>query len=313
MKTIKLGLLAVVLGTAIASAGLGALRVRNQALHLDDLRKAAQLAEADGRTQVPGRDSALRPVPTAPIVAPAGAATPESGSTADHPGPSGPLASRWLERARALRETIARYPERQIPELALLTDEEFLLAAQTLVLDTEDDARAALSSLRSTAKAKVPELLQAAFRDYAAANADALPTEIAELTPYLKPPLTAAMLQRYDMIASGPLSEVGDGYLAAERFPVDGIFDTRYLVAANGWGRVTTTWSTYLTAKAIAAFAAANGNRKPTAASELQPYLEFSLEPADLQATFSAWQSNPGTMGLPLAAATRKAPAPLRP
>ena len=140
---------------------------------------------------------------------------------------------------KAQAEEIGRYlermPDKQIPELKLLTDVDWLTATKEAKLESDADVRRTLSRLRGLAKNRLP--LASGLNAFINANDGQLPTDLSQLKPYIKSSLgdTAveesaldAMLQRYALLHTGAANDFPQGtWIIAERAPVDKEYDTR--------------------------------------------------------------------------------------
>lgn len=85
-------------------------------------------------------------------------------------------------KAEQLRKRLAETPESQIPELAVLTEKDWLdVVAYVDAFENDDDFRRALSSLRGTAKLRAALQIQDAVRKFAAANDDMIPAQILQV------------------------------------------------------------------------------------------------------------------------------------
>jgi RNA polymerase sigma factor (sigma-70 family) len=149
---------------------------------------------------------------------------------------------------KAQAEQIARYlermPDKQIPELKLLTDVDWLTATKEAKLESDADVRKTLSRLRGLAKNRLP--LAGGLDAFINANNGQLPTDLSQLKPYIRSQLgdTAvedavldAILQRYALLHTGTVSDFPQGtWIIAEKAPVDKEYDTR---AKFGTGRST--------------------------------------------------------------------------
>ncbi|MEK7707327.1 MAG: sigma-70 family RNA polymerase sigma factor [Verrucomicrobiota bacterium] len=149
------------------------------------------------------------------------------------------------ERAVELNQHLEQMPHRKIPELQLLTESDWLLAAKEAKFDTDADVRKALSTLRSQAKMRLP--MGGALSAFTRANDGQLPTDLSQLKPYFKsdPGNTAALddatidaiFARYTLLHTGNLSDLpADAWIIAEKAPVDKDYDSR---AKFGSGRST--------------------------------------------------------------------------
>src|ERR1019366_3851937 len=105
----------------------------------------------------------------------------------------------WLARVKRLKQAFAEHPDQRIPELALLTDLDWLTLERQLRLDSEEDLRKARAKARDTAFGNFQMSLGQALRDYATAANGAPLSDVFQLMPYFKPPVDAAILQRYEI------------------------------------------------------------------------------------------------------------------
>jgi hypothetical protein len=129
-------------------------------------------------------------------------------------------------RANLIRQRLEQMPDKKIPELQFLNDQEWQQVASMDRLETDEDFLVAFSRARQRAKQLFVEWLGQALHNYAKANDGQLPTDLAQLKPYFTPPvhdanwkpgdpvryqlLTVddAILQRYQLTQSGKLSDV---------------------------------------------------------------------------------------------------------
>jgi RNA polymerase sigma factor (sigma-70 family) len=191
------------------------------------------------------------------------------------------------ERVAKIKARLDQMPEKKIPELRFLTDQEWQQVARIPnKLETDDDFRHAFSNLRERAKDLFVRWLGQALNNYAKANGGFLPADLSQLKPYFTPPaldanwkpgdpkryellpVEDAILQRYQLVQSGKLSEVPqvgtyppvvvtgnvdfDARTAAQRektktnlpwtepvvlekAPVDDQFDSLFTVTVYGW------------------------------------------------------------------------------
>jgi hypothetical protein len=195
----------------------------------------------------------------------------------------------WLARTRQLQQLFAQRPEQRIPELSLLTDRDWLSAAMTADLNSDEGQRKALGAARSIAKGEFVQELGAALRRYAAANQGMLPTDILQLVPDFDSPPDLAMLQRYRLKRTGLASEVSPRDEAIEETGlIDEQFDSRYHVDARGNYGAQSVASGVDPTIALAvknAFKAflkdhPEGPPKDNDASVLLPYFNPPLDPA---------------------------------
>jgi RNA polymerase sigma factor (sigma-70 family) len=134
---------------------------------------------------------------------------------------------------------IARYleqmPDKKIPELKLLLDEDWLTAIRAAKLDTDADIRRTLSRLRGLAKNRVP--IGASLNAFIRANNEQLPTALSQLKPYIKSalgdvslddPTLDSILERYALLRTGTANDLPPGtWIIAEKAPVNKDYDSR--------------------------------------------------------------------------------------
>jgi RNA polymerase sigma factor (sigma-70 family) len=140
-------------------------------------------------------------------------------------------------RATQLQEGFKRMPHQTIPELQLLTPQDWLRVADNgKRLETEEDMRQAFSELRARAKAGLAVNLCNALQQFVENNNGMLPADLSQLRPYLDPPADPAMLERYRLVQSGKLSDLGKNamVIAETAPPVDREYDTQNQFSFNG-------------------------------------------------------------------------------
>ena len=128
------------------------------------------------------------------------------------------------QRAGELNGHLQRMPEKKIPELQLLTENDWLSVAKDVSLQSEPEVRQALSKLRNTAKHKFATYALQAVDKFVAANGQ-MPTEISQLKSYFEVPVDDAMLQRYQVLPPADGSSLQDNWVMGERERVDPDYD----------------------------------------------------------------------------------------
>ncbi|MCC6233282.1 MAG: sigma-70 family RNA polymerase sigma factor [Verrucomicrobiales bacterium] len=142
-------------------------------------------------------------------------------------------------RLDELKQRLTQMQEQQIPQLQLLTEEDWQDVAKHARLDTEVGFRRTLGQLRSQARGKAAGLMSVALTQYLQASGGDLPGDLAELKPYFKTPLDDAILQQYQLLHAGKLGDVPQGqWLISERAPLEDGFDTTFSVGYNMFGVV---------------------------------------------------------------------------
>jgi hypothetical protein len=181
----------------------------------------------------------------------------------------------WKQRVDRLRERLGQTPESRIPELQLVTEEDWLNAARGK-LETDIDYRRALSTLRGAGENKVGLMLQKALKNYLAQNANAFPTDLSQLTPFLDPNTDTSFLQRWEIAPASTIKSLGLGgdALITQRSAVDDVFDMRYGIGPSGFG--TTDFLSSETRDILGplwkAYAAEHNGHYPDEVAQLVPY-----------------------------------------
>jgi RNA polymerase sigma factor (sigma-70 family) len=196
------------------------------------------------------------------------------------------MAQALAGRATQLKQRLEQMPEKKIPELKILTQKDWLNAVSDVKpLETDEDYRQAMCTLRSTAKGKFGAAMQQALKQYAEANGGLLPTDLSQLQPWLGSSLDPSGLQRYQLAQTGKLSDVTkDQTLIAEIAPpVDDEFDTHFTFRINGTTSSTVNKTMSTLEAAAVAYASANSGLLPREVSQITPYLQQPLDGAVVQ------------------------------
>jgi RNA polymerase sigma factor (sigma-70 family) len=199
-----------------------------------------------------------------------------------------------LDRIDKLKQRVAETPGARIPEMRLLSEEDYTSATRS-PLNTERDYLAALSNLRSTAEFKfITTLLNPALSQYAQANHGQFPSDLAQLQPYFPSSVEDAILERWEIAPANTVrtDNLGDPIIT-QKAAVDEDFDPRYAVGLkgfasagldtsghNGWGVVSPDIILGMAAKA---YEAANNGQQPTDPSQILAYLTTLEQQAALQ------------------------------
>jgi RNA polymerase sigma factor (sigma-70 family) len=147
------------------------------------------------------------------------------------------LKAKYAEQVTRLKDWLDSNPSERIPELDTVPEDDWIHAVETLAKD--DDFERAMSSLRRSAEAEVFEQLRVALRDYARNSNGAAPADLSELKPFLKNPVSDAVLERYQITASSnlvpKLQEAGE-IVITQVAPVNAALDSRvaYGLTSNG-------------------------------------------------------------------------------
>ena len=156
-----------------------------------------------------------------------------SGQKADDPFTQSVLA--LTARAAELNQRLQQAPQKQIPELQFLTENDWLDAARDAQLESDAGVASALSKLRSLAKSKFAPLAARALDKYLEANHGQLPVDASQLKPYFEPPVADALLERYKILQTGNVKDLAkDAWILGEKAPVDKDCDSHLYIGAHG-------------------------------------------------------------------------------
>ncbi len=189
----------------------------------------------------------------------------------------------WAARTRQLRALVADNSSQVVPEIQLLTDEDWMRVAQHAAFETDAQRRAALATLRTAAKEKFITRLSAAAQKWTLAEGlDKAPANVAELASRFEPPVDPAILQRYEIVPARPSSRAG--WQVREIAAIDEDYDNRYSVEATGSygssGRGPLTWNADYSSRvqrAYRAYATANPGVGATGIAQIVPYIDPPL------------------------------------
>jgi hypothetical protein len=193
----------------------------------------------------------------------------------------------WKNRVNLLKQRLEASSTARIPELQLVTEQDWLNVTKG-DLKTDDDFRRALAQLRSAGENKFVADLQPALSKYMEAHNGLFPTNLAELQTYLKSPVDPAILARWAIVPSKSLKSLGMGgdWIITQNSAPDGEFDTRWGVGPFGFGtsgnfeQKTNPLDT-LTPALKAFFSASNGQPASDPA-QLLPYVNTEEQRAEL-------------------------------
>ncbi|MBP9903710.1 MAG: hypothetical protein KBH45_19830, partial [Verrucomicrobia bacterium] len=157
-----------------------------------------------------------------------------------------------LARMSQLRRGLEQTPSKKIPEIQLLSDDNWLHIGQhtrSINLDTDSGINEGLSYVRQLAKQFAADVIQHALGNYTKANGGQLPTDVSQLKPYFayqvddsilekykttKNQTEDAILQRYQMTKTGNVSDLHpQETVMGEKAAVDAQIDTLYQIGLN--------------------------------------------------------------------------------
>lgn len=196
---------------ALAASELLRLRAEADALRRVQALTAAEVAQAE--QQLDALDPARRP----------GAAALRHSEIAA-----------WLGRTKQLRQLFAENPALAIPEMKLLTDDDWLRVSQHAEFDTERDRRRALAALRTEAGEAFAALMLPAVQAFAKAFPGQKPANVQALASFFGQPPAPEILERYELEdPSGPAGYGPSKWFVQNKAPIDLAYDSRFRVSAE--------------------------------------------------------------------------------
>ena len=203
----------------------------------------------------------------------------------------------WLDRVQRLKERLAQSPYASIPEMASLTEQDWL-AATTEELKSETAYRWAFRMLRTQAEVHYLEPIHDAIVAFAKANGGKCPTDLAQVKPYLKTPIEDAILQRYEILPGDtlPLMDPDSGWVLTQKSAaVDPDSDQRIMIGETSFNSLS--FKQYELLKplmpVIQAYFAANKDQVLENAdpARFAPYIRTAEEQAVLASAIKDYES----------------------
>jgi len=208
----------------------------------------------------------------------------------------------WLQREDQLKAAIKQNPDKTIPELSLLSEEDFLNAAMDAKFDTDKGLRQTLANLRRRAENIFASIAADAVTKYMKDHDSRFPTYLSDLLPYFKTPLSSDILDRWQILPQSalPNQSMGGDWVITEKSPVDATLDNRWAIGPGSYGN-----STYQSPEvsdavgaikpAMQAYAADHNGQQPTDPSQILPYVTTPEEQAAFQKLMEKFPTNPVT------------------
>lgn len=183
----------------------------------------------------------------------------------------------WKANETKLRKLFADHPEKRVPELVLVSDDQWLGIAKYADLNSETGIRKAQSEVRHQAKNDFMPDLMSALNIFVNANDGVLPTDLNQLQQYFKQPVDEAILQQYKLTATGKYTS---GFVVRDKSVIDPEYDEIWQVGPNGYGpdsseQVDASLNTNmeLLKSAIDSFMKANQGGTPATIGQLKSFI----------------------------------------
>ena len=207
---------------------------------------------------------------------------------ADSNDPTELAAKALMAKVEKLKQRMQDTPDARIPELQLLTEQDWLTIANRN-LDTDTDYRQALAVARQVADGKWGETLHKALYRFGKEHNGQFPTDLAQLKTCFDSPVDDALLQRWQIAAANTVPKRVDGgnWVITQKAAVDAEFDQRHVIGLNGYNVTgffpSSGWLADTLATLRSAYSAANKGQKITDTSQLLPYATTPEQKAALQ------------------------------
>lgn len=200
------------------------------------------------------------------------------------------LMKSWIAREDKLRQIVMENPDKSIPELQLLSEQDWLDVARDAKFGSDKDERRSLANLRNKAEGVFAQETHDAVAQYMKANDGQFPTNMVQLEPYYQTSVSSSILDRWEVAphTAIPNIGVGDWVITQKQPPIDSELDQHWAVGPHGLGEAS--YGSSDAAKALAALAPAlkaysdaNSGNHPNDPSQLLPYLTTPEQKAALQ------------------------------
>lgn len=203
----------------------------------------------------------------------------------------------WLARTAGLRRALAEHPEKNLPEIKMLTDEEWLSAAREIWWSsTEIDATGSrteidflpnLDILRKSARRSFVGTLLDAIKSYQRKTGGELPGSFEELAPLLPSTFGPDIADRYDFAHENGIVTV----VEKSRDPAQPDLLTYFQFSAHPLQRPYINFENKIereVREAARRYTIENHGASPTKPEQLIPLLRRRLDPAELEGAFNA-------------------------
>jgi RNA polymerase sigma factor (sigma-70 family) len=160
--------------------------------------------------------------------------------------PAKAAAATLAERIAQLKQRFAQWPGKKSPEIELLTEQEWVIAAAEHPLESEADYRDTMSEIRTDAMKKFAPMVKDAMKQYSESNNGQMPTSPSQLAPFLNLPteLATSILNDYEVAPPGTVhpphpgpndQEVAPWAMLQTGGPADPQYDQSFVFYNGGW------------------------------------------------------------------------------
>ena len=200
------------------------------------------------------------------------------------------LMKSWLAREDRLKQIVEQFPDKKIPDLQLVSEEDWLTQARDAKFDTDSDVQRTLANLRNAAAHNFSYIASDAVKKYMEANNNQFPTDLAQLQPYFKTPVSDDILNRWGIMPQSefPNQKMGGDWVIAVKNPVNRGLDSSIVIGPGSYGSsdyqsVDTQKAITILEPALKAYAAAHNGSQAGTPAEIQPFLTTPEQQAAFQ------------------------------
>lgn len=149
-------------------------------------------------------------------------------------GSEQPTVNLWLSRVNLLKQRFAETPAWAIPELKLLSEEDWIATVKDLPLDSDRIYRLAASNLRYQAQEKFADQIDAALKKYQQANDNKFPSDLGLLREYFSQPMDIAMLDNWEIRPGKSVWKYASELCITQKSAVDDVLDEKLVISEGG-------------------------------------------------------------------------------
>ncbi len=181
--------------------------------------------------------------------------------------------------------------------MQFLTDDKWLDLVKDLNMDSEDELRFAMHSVRTSAKMNSAPIIQDALKKFIEANTGNWPTDVSQLNPFFDDPIGEAIVQRYKILdKEATRSGWLEGMVLIEKVATDKWRETQVAIGPTNYGLGPTPEPVHLAfpqalKAAMESYQVQNPQKVPADFNELRPYLTTPEEQVALDKLIKALEN----------------------
>ena len=193
----------------------------------------------------------------------------------------------WLDKVKMLSTWLEKMPDKRIPEMAFLTEDDWLEAAKNARFGTDLEIRESLAKLRGLALHRISTPINDALSRYRKETRNRLPPEPRALASYFDPAIDPAILDNYEIADRDETKIIDmDGKMPLRVMRnklVDDIYDTQLSYMSGGTMVQQVRLSQDAIAEAVREYRRINNGQSPSEPAQIAPYLKRPIHPEYLK------------------------------